>query len=1103
MNSKWFGKVLGVGLLGLLVVVPPSDAQAQGLGPATISGRVMTDRGEPAIGTVVFVAELRLEVRTGADGRYTLSVPGDRVTGQVVSIRARGIGFRPMGRQLALTAGRHEVNFELPTDIHLLDAIVVTGVSTGMEKAKLPFSGLQIDATTLPVTAISPLGAIQGRLPGSNIVSFSGRPGTSPVILLRGPKSINASGRSQQPLFIVDGVIIRGSLPDINPLDIETIEVVKGAAASSIYGAQGGNGVIQIITKTGRRSSEGIRFTVRSEAGLSDIERDFGIAKRHALALDATGRRFCVTGTPTCGATFDYLETQAAINNTPGVGVPAAPPLPVDPGAGTSGPVLRQRFQIEKWPHTTYNAVDVAVDPKPFSQTSVDMTGRVNNTSFYASGSYVKQGGAIRFLEGYDRSSVRLNVDQTVGANWQVGVRTYYSHSNADGLDQEDGRSFFRLTRSPAVVNPLARDTLGRLFIRTNLQNGGLQNENPLYYLENQQRRDVNDRFLGALDVEYSPLEWLEVGGNFNFDIQRGRGEQNRDKGIRDNFNNPTTQGGLIFQYSDGTDAINTSLNLRTRHQVGELSVRPNLRFFYEQQDEQSRSFQGNLLAVQGVKSASNATNLQDISSEFTSTKQISAAGGLSLEYKERYIADGVVRRDGSSRFGSANRWDTYGRVSGAWRVGEEPWWFIEPVSEFKLRGSFGTAGNVPRFSAQYETFNIGAGGVVNFGTLGNRNLRPEKMFELEVGTDLELFNRVLLAVTYAKSETRDQILQVPVPAATGFGTQWQNVGTLENKTWEFSLDLPIVYGRDFSLSYKFIYDRTRTVVTELGIPPFNYGPSSMFRLVQGERYATFYGRSFVRSCSELPTGFDTQCGPGQAFQVNDDGFVVWVGQGNTLGDGITKNLWETENPAASSPYGVANGWGLPIIMRESFGGPAALRPLGNALPDFRFSVTQDIQWKKLTVHALLDAAIGHEVWNEGFHWAHLDFLSKDVDQHEKTVETAKPIGYYYRARLPDAAAGIGGLYDILAVNNFSAESASYAKLREVMLGYQLGRLWGVGDWTVSVVGRNLVTFTKYRGFDPEVGVTGSSTNSAAVNAVDSFTFPNLRSLTFTVSTTF
>ncbi|HLB36490.1 MAG TPA: SusC/RagA family TonB-linked outer membrane protein [Gemmatimonadales bacterium] len=1114
MHDKRFKSLLAPGLLGLVLAVPSGSAHAQGLGPATISGRVLSDLGEPAIGAMVYIAEMRLEVRVTPDGRYTLDIPGDRVLGQRVFVRARGIGFRPSLTELALTPGPHQVNFTLGSDIHLLEEVIVTGTTAGTQKAKLPFSTEMLDASVMPVPALDVLAALQGKLPGANIVQASGRPGSAPTILMRGPKSINASGRSQEPLYVVDGVIIRGGLPDINPLDIERIEIAKGASASSLYGAQAGNGVIQIFTKSGTRASEGVRFHVRSEAGVSDIERDFGIARQHALVLDETGTRFCqfVSGQPLCARTFDYIETQIAVNSTPGVTVPTPPSMPVDPGSGTSGPVLRQRFQVDKWPHTTYNAVDVAVEPKAYTQQSVDMQGRVSNTSFFASASYLDQPGAIRFLNGYNRSSVRLNVDQQIGQDWQVGVRTYFSHSLADGLDQEGGgRSFFRLTRAPAIVNPLARDSLGRLFIRTNLQTGGLQNENPLYYLENQKRSDARDRIMGGTDVRYAPLDWLDVSGNFNFDISRGRAEQFRDKGFRDNFNSPATQNGYIYNNATGTDAINASVNLTTRHDIGDLSIRPNLRYFYEQVDNEWRTLEGNYLAVQGVKSASNATLNQTINSNFETTKQISVAGGLALDYKGRYILDGAVRRDGSSRFGAANRWDTYGRISGAWRIAQEPWWFVGPVSELKFRGSYGTAGNWPRFSAQYETFSVATGGVVSFGTMGNKNLRPEKMFELETGADLELLNRLLVTVTYAQNETRDQMWPVPVPAATGFGQQWQNIGTLQNKTWELSLDLPIVRTRDFSWSTKATYERTRTLVTELTIPPFNYGADlqatgTIFRLQEGERYGTFYGRYFLRSCVDLPnwtTNFPAMCGPGQAFQINDEGFVVWVGQGNSVGDGITRSLWETQLPGAQAPYGDALNWGMPIIKRDTVGGAASVVTLGNALPDYRFSITQDLQWKRLTLHGLLDAAIGQDIWNQGFHWAHLDFLSKDVDQVGKTVETAKPIGYYYRAAPPHATAGIGGLYDILAPSNFTVEDASYAKVREVLISFRVGRISGVGDWTLSLVGRNLYTFTDYRGFDPEVGVGGGQSNNAAVNAIDAFTFPNLRSVIVGVSTTF
>ena len=630
MERRSFRTLLAVGIAAMVLAVPASRARAQGAGPAIITGQVTTEGGVPITGALISAVELNIGVQANAEGRYTITVPAERVRGQQLTISARSIGSRPQSTQLTLNAGTYEVNFVLAQDVFNLEAIVVTGVSQATQAAKLPFSVDRIGAEDLKLPAANPLTQIQGKVAGANIVGYSGRPGEAPAIILRGPKSMNASGRSQEPLYIVDGVIIRGGLPDINPQDIESVEVIKGAAASSLYGAQAGNGVIQITTKTGRNSGEGVTFGFRSEVGTADIERDFGIARRHALVMDETGTRFCQTSTPLCARTFDYNETVDAINNTPTVNVPAAPAFPLDPGATTSGPYLRQRFNIDRWPMATYNAVDQAVDPQPFQQHTVDATGRFGGTSFFGSVAYLGQPGAIRFLDGYDRYSLRLNVDQQVGSTLQIGVRSYYNRAVEDGENQENsGTAFFRLTRAPAAANLLARDSLDRLYVRTNLQGGGLQNANALYYLEYQDQTSYSDRFLGGAELRYNPLPWLEASGNLNFDVRRENTDYFRDKGFRDPQNNATNQGGALQQDLNNTDALNGSLNLATNHRFGDLVVRPNLRYFYERVDTKFRRLGGSILAVQGIKAATNATTNVSVTSSATSTRQISYAGGV------------------------------------------------------------------------------------------------------------------------------------------------------------------------------------------------------------------------------------------------------------------------------------------------------------------------------------------------------------------------------------------------------------------------------------------------------------------------------------------
>jgi TonB-linked SusC/RagA family outer membrane protein len=1112
-----------LGGAALLALTSPVRAQ-----DAVVHGRVSDDRGDALPVATVQIPELSLSVLTNNEGGYTIFVPAVRVSGKAVTIRARTIGHKPSARQIVLRLGDQTEDFKLATDVNQLDAVVVTGVQEATERVKVPFNVTSLDASKLPVAASNALTELQGKLP-ANIVSNSGRPGDQPAVLLRGPTSLNAQGRSQDPLYIVDGVILNGSLPEINPNDIEHIEVVKGAAGASMYGARAGNGVINITTKSGHRATDGVTFSVRSEAGISDIERDFGIAQRTALLMSEDGRQFCtaVTGQPTCAQTFDYAYWQQAINNqaTDWAGNP--PSIPVDPGStinpNTGGGALRQRFQVDPWPGHIYNAVRQVVTNNPYLDNNVDLTGRYGATRFYASAENLKQEGAIRYLQGLARTSFRANVDQAIGSQLNVAVRTFYSRSSQDGFNQDaGGNAFFVLTRQPGIANVLAVDTLGRLYIRPNLQGGGAQNANPVYQLANIDRQDITNRFIGGVTLQYTPATWFNLSGNVSYDMRRTNSVQFRDKGYRSTGPNPApaTNLGFIFRNGSPNESINGDVTATARHDFGRhLRTRYTVRYSYEQRDSSIAAGQGDILSFKGIDALTNATLDQTITSYGQSTRQIGLFAGANVEYKERYILDGLVRRDGSSLFGAGHRWATFGRVSGAWLVHLEPWWFTDKVSEFKLHASYGTAGNSPSFAGQYESFGIGAGGVPVLQFLGNKDLGPEIHHELELGADIELLGKFGLTATYARSRINDQILPAPVSVGTGFQNQWRNAGALLNISHELSLTLPFVQRHDVTWTMSLIYDHNRSFITQLDVPPYSYGANlqatdQIFLARAGEQIGTFYGRAFLTSCGQLPAPFNGDCGAGKAFQMNDQGFLVWVGAGNTPGLGITNNLWQTQLPGSQAPWGVALNWGMPIILRGAGANrqSAQIVRLGNVLPDFRFGITQNLTWKRFSMYALLDAAIGQSVWDQGFHWAHLDFLSKDVDQTSASVRTAKPIGYYYRAGAPDGT-GIGGLYDILGPNNFSVEKASFAKLRELLVSYRVGPIAGAGDWQVSVVGRNVLTITGYRGFDPEVGIPnvgtqagasqGGQLNSGALNAVDAFTFPNLRTFTIGVSTTF
>ena len=1094
---RWLYRFPAAVLLFLL----PSMAQAQG--PAIITGQVKSEFGDPLENANVYIVELAISVGTSATGKYTVTIPADRVRGQALQLRARAIGYKAELKPLTIRAGNQTIDFSLQKDVNRLQEIVTTGVTGATEQKKLAFSVAQVSDKDMPVPGSNPLSQLQGKVAGANIVSASGRPGTAPAIILRGPQSINASGRGQDPLYIIDGVISQGGLQDINPQDIENIEVVKGAAASSLYGSRAGNGVIQITTRSGKNQSEGVRFRAQMEYGQSDIEREYQYPTTHFMLMDETASRFCVTvsGVPDCSRTVDIYQEAFRINDNGGDF--SLPPVTFANDGGISrnpGAVgSRALYQVNQFPKT-YNPIEQFLTNGQVVNSTLDATGRVGRTNFFASVNQLRQEGSVKLLPGYTRNSMRLNVDQQLGGNINFSLRSNYSSAN----DYNNSAGWFGLTRQPANAQLFATDSKGRLYIRTVAQNQGAQNVNPAYNAQNFQPLNRIDRFVGNGTARWTPLSWLDGEFNFGFDGRNNFQESQQDRGYRTSALSSTNLGS-ISRSAGRSYSLNASGNLSARRNwfSDALSSRLTLRYLYETQDARSQSTGGNNLAVPGLQDPDAAITDFYTSGGTSTVRQLGFFTNVDLDYKGRYIVGALVRRDAASLFGAANRWQTYGRGSFAWRLSDEPWFNVNQVSDLKFRYSVGQAGNRPNFTAQYETFTIGAGGALNPNQLGNKNLRPEVSTETEYGMDLELFGKYGVTLTKSRNVIDDQLLQPPPPAAAGFASQWTNAGQLTNNTFEASLNVPIIATRAVDYSVRFNFDRTTSVITRLDIPEY-FVEGTMFKIVQGGSMGQIYGRRFVRDCSQLPADFQARCGTGLDYQRNADGFIVYVGQGNTTADGITKNLWMTRVPAAQAPWkggtsGEPLSWGMPILERDANGAVPVL-PVGQALPRFRWSAAQNFRYKRLTAYALLDATVGKDVWNQGRQWSLGDFMHRDTDQSGKSVADAKPLGYYFRAV---STGGIGGLYDVLGPNNNTVEDASFVKLRELSIGYRLGSIAGVGNWQLALIGRNLITWTKYTGFDPEVGLGGGQLGSAVLNANDGYTFPNLRQFTFSLSTSF
>ncbi|HEY8309750.1 MAG TPA: TonB-dependent receptor plug domain-containing protein, partial [Gemmatimonadaceae bacterium] len=444
------------GLLAVAMLAVSGFAKVEA--QVVISGTVSSEQGQKLSNANVYINELSISVATDAAGHYSVTLTPARLRGATsITIRARAIGFTP-GSKIT-TAASQTVNFSLRQDVNRLSEVIVAGVTAGTEQKKLPFSITRVDAADLTkVSATDPLQALEGKVPGANIVSASGRPGAPPAVLLGAPTSIATQGRGTAPLYVVDGIILGDQLPNtgggglggINPNDIDNIEVIKGAAAASLYGARAGNGVISITTKSGKGGADGFHTAFRSEYGSSDIEKKLPIAQTTAMRMDPTGTLFCVNVSGnyalpaattysgnSCARAVNYANVANFINSYPDVFAQSPPTFPVDPGSTVTGSALKNSFQIDKWPGQNYNAVGQFVNPKPTVQQNVEIRAKSGPNTMFASGNYTHQEGAIKFLNGFQRATARLNASRSTD-KWNFDLTTAFAHDTKDGYQEED-----------------------------------------------------------------------------------------------------------------------------------------------------------------------------------------------------------------------------------------------------------------------------------------------------------------------------------------------------------------------------------------------------------------------------------------------------------------------------------------------------------------------------------------------------------------------------------------------------------------------------------------------------------------------------------------
>lgn len=1004
----------------------------------TITGKVeSSEDGLPIPGASIQIKGTTNGAITDLDGNYTISVPG---TSSVLVYSF--VGHATVEETVGT---RTTIDVTLNPSVSDLGEVIVTGVAVGTPTKKLGFAIGKVDKELLQeAPATDPGNAIRGKVSGVQIVQGTGRPGTAPSIRLRGVTAISGS---QQPLIIVDGVITQGSLADINMNDVESIEVLKGAAASSLYGSMAGNGVIQIITKRGAEREGVTRITLRQEVGNSYLANQVPLSYHHRYQLNPDG---------------SYVLTN-----------PSNPNTRVEEADG----IMDNEYQ------QTFNNQELLFKAQPFYTTNVSVANTGSKTNFFLGFENLNQGGIVVDMPAYKRQSLRLNVDHQLTDKIKLTSSTLYVNSDSpnNGENGQSGLFYPVLAHEPDQDLFANRDAGVLPRSQSNLQN-------PLYEVRNRFFRRDRRRLLQNIQANYKILNWLTLEGQYSMDREWNTNEDYIPKGYITQ-NRPEGGLGSLDQTWRNKSAEVVTASAYAQKKFGEWNSLVTLRYQFEKYTDERTDIEGSNFAVIDIPRFTNVDpSTLDVTNSITDIRAENLFLNLGMDYKDKYIFEGLIRRDGSSLFGEDERYQLFYRGTAAYRLSEDIQ--IPGFQELKLRASYGTSGARPRFEAQYETFDLDRG-VASKDVLGNRELKPSKIGEFEVGINATFFNKWTFEFNYANIKADDQILEVPLSSVAGFSSQWQNAGTVRTHAYEFSLGSFLIERTDFSWNFNVVASNSKSTVEYLGVPTILRGDgitSGMFRIAEGEQFGVMYGNVFAESASDFildNDGFITNISgylPNSEsnktpadFEQNSDGYMVAAG---------------TENTSAESA----------TILYDPTTGQKLDAKIGNSAPDLILGLTNTLRYKNLSLFVLLDAQIGGDIYNSSKQNLYFQERHGDLDQFGKPEGQRKSVPYY---------SGATSLYNGAAPAKHFVEKATYMKLREIALTYRIDESMmntiGIGkvfhDAKFSLIGRNLLTFTDYSGFDPEVA--SLSADDPTTFRSDSYVYPMFRTFTAAIELRF
>jgi TonB-linked SusC/RagA family outer membrane protein len=1036
----------GILLAALLAAAVPAIGTAQ-------SGQVIgtvTDAstGQPLPAVQVYMQGLGRGTLTTQQGTFTLS----GVAAGTYTLIGQRIGYQEVRQAVTVAADGSAPPLQLTMSpaVLSLQGVVATGLVDPVEGVRSPITVAQVTKEMMPVTvAGSAVQNLQGRVAGLSMTRSSFQPGGEINIMLRSPTSGAVAAMpagTGDPLIVVDGVILgNAGTSSIESNDIESMEVIKGAAAASLYGSRAAAGVISITTSRGRELGLGqTQFSFRNEMGFSSMNR--GTALR-----PPTHHQYLMNEART-----SYVDLQGN---------------PVDRTRRVTRP---WEFMDKPYPGPIYDNFETVFQPGGFQTQTLSMSQNAQSTNFMVTLNRYLEEGVLENNKGFERGSLRVNLDHRFRETMSVGVSAYHSRDRRDELNL----TFANIIRAPVDVDLRKKEENGE-YIR--IPDPDVAYENPLWTQASRENERNRSRTLASLNAKWDPTNWLSISGNVSYDHADMVTRSYTPKGTPISVTSDQESDGSLVYGNTRMDTGNGEVQASLRRNFGALNARTTFRLLGEFNRSERVDASATDFFVQGVPRLNAAANRSSSSEE----DEVQALGYLwdtALDYDGKYIFTVLGRRDGSSLFGVDNRWHGYYRVAGAWRLSEEPWFALPRVDEFKLSYARGTAGGRPPFFAQYETWNVGSTGVSK-GTLGNRDLRPEHTREQEVSLDMILFGRFGVKLTRAWQQTTEQLVLADVPSFTGYASRWTNGGTVEGWTNEFTLEAELMRRRNFNWTSVFIADRSDGRIKDWPgtclNPTFRYvcGGEKIYSMWAGHRLKAFDGAYglLTHHGGRLANHRDE-------FQVNDDGWLVWVGKGNNY----TDHRWGTSTVIE----GVRYEWGMTFDWIDE-DGTRGRANLGEATHT-NFGLVNNWRVGRLTFNAHMNASHGGKAFNLEDRTLMQSRQSPRMDQSSKPHELKKPVEYYE---------------SLIPFGNPQMEDISYLKLRALSASYRfspddLSRLrltnLGFGSMTIGLAGRELFTWTNFTGPDPEMAL-----NVADRGVLTTGGYPPARTVTLDVSLTF